>query len=232
MAVGACASLPEDPIEREVALEANDPLEPMNRAVFAFNMEVDRVILEPTARAYRKVVPQPGRIAIHHFLQNLKMPVTFVNDLLQFEFARAADTLARFVVNSTVGIGGVLDIAGIPEHEEDFGQTFARWGAGEGFYLVLPLFGPSNPRDALGLVAGGVLDPWQTVLDPTQTRAFAAERTVTGAISDREAVIEEFDEVRRTTVDLYATVRSVYRQTRGNEIRNGAPPPDPVFEFD
>lgn len=230
--LAACASMPDDPIEREVFLEANDPLEPMNRAVFAFNLEVDRIILKPTAVVYRKVVPQPGRAGITRFLNNLKMPITFVNDLLQLEFGRAADTFARFLVNSTVGIGGLFDIAGVKEHEEDLGQTLGRWGAGEGFYLVLPFYGPSNLRDGLGLVGDGFLDPWHMVLDPTQTRAFYAERTVAGAVDDRERVIEDFAELRRTSLDLYATMRSLYRQSRGNEIRNGAPPPDPVFEFD
>ena len=228
----ACASVPQDPIEREVFLEANDPLEPLNRAVFAFNMGVDRAVLEPAAIAYRNVVPKPGRVAITRLLSNLKLPITFVNDLLQLEFGRATNTFARFLVNSTVGVGGLFNVVGTREHQEDLGQTLGRWGVGNGFYVVLPLYGPSNVRDAMGLVGDTFLNPWQSVLDPTQSRAFHGARGVAGVVNDRERRIEDFNDIRRRSLDMYATFRSMYRQTRGNEIRNGAPPPDTVFGFD
>ena len=228
----ACAAVPDDPIARELYYEDNDPLEPLNRAVFAFNTEVDRVALEPAARAYRAVIPQPGRQAIARLLANLRLPLTFVNDLLQFEFQRAAETAAAFLVNSTVGIGGLFNVAGYETHEEDFGQTLARWGTSEGPYLMLPLYGPSNVRDGIGMVGDAVLDPWGPVIDdPTDHGRFRTTRTVAAAVSAREALLEDYEELRRSSVDFYAAARSLYRQSRGNEIRNGAPGPDPVFQL-
>ena len=230
--VSACASVPEDPIERELYLEANDPLEPMNRAIFAFNLKVDEVVLEPAARGYRAVVPQPGRNAIRRFLDNLMLPVVFANDVLQGEPERAAETFARFTINSTVGILGLFDVAGIEPHREDFGQTLAVWGVGDGPYLVLPFHGPAGARDGAGLFADRTFDPFTYWLeDPENWQVFGG-RTVAGAVDDRERVLEDFAELRRSSVDFYATARSLYRQSRAYEIRNGAPAPVSDFDFD
>ena len=230
--LSACASAPEDPIEREVYLEANDPLEPMNRAIFAFNLKVDAVVLEPAARGYRAVVPQPGRNAIRRFLDNLLLPVVFANDVLQGEPGRAAETLARFTINTTFGILGQFDAAGIEPHAEDFGQTLAVWGVGDGPYLVVPFHGPSNIRDGAGLFADRGLDPFTYWLQSPEEPRFFAARTVAGAVDDRERILEDFVELRRVSVDFYATARSLYRQSRAHQIRNGAPAPVPEFDFD
>ncbi len=230
--VMGCASFPDDPIEREVFLEANDPFEPMNRAIFAFNIEMDKIILEPTALIYRNLIPKSGRNAIGRFLINLQLPSTFVNNLLQFEFKEATSTLFSFVINTTIGLGGLFDPAGITTREEDLGQTIASWGIGEGFYLVLPFYGPSSLRDGLGLVGNMHIDPLRIVLKNSEIKSFNSEKIILEAINDREATIEDFSSLRNTSLDLYSAMRSLYRQKRDNDIRNGAPAPNPMFEFD
>ena len=227
-----CAAVPDDPIEREIFLETNDPLEPMNRAVFAFNMQLDRLALEPIAKGYRAAVPEFGRNMVRNFFWNLKSPVILVNDLLQGEPGRAGETVARFMVNTTIGIGGLFDVAGIERHEEDLGQTLAAWGAGEGPYIVFPFHGPTNLRDLSGLVGDRFFDPFTYALDAGQAQSHFAGRTVGGAIDARSRNIEEFDDVRRSSLDLYSTFRSLYRQQREFDIRNGAPAPFEPFLFD
>ncbi len=202
----------------------NDPLESINRAIFEINLFIDGILIKPLALLYRDLVPPEVRTGVHNALANLRSPVTLVNDLLQGETDRAGATVKRFFVNSTVGLGGVLDVAsdlGIESHREDFGQTLAVWGSGEGFYLVLPILGPSNPRDLLGLIADGFIDPF-TYVAPTEA---LVARTVVRGIDERETVIEPLDEIQQTSLDFYATLRSLYRQRRNDEIRNGRPAP-------
>ncbi len=230
--MAGCASLPDDPIEREVFLEANDPLEPMNRAVFAFNMQVDRIALEPLAKGYRATVPQFGRDMVDNFLFNLKSPVTFANDMLQGKPMRAYETAVRFVVNSTVGIGGLFDAAQIERHKEDLGQTLAAWGAEEGPYIVLPIFGPSNLRDLVGQLGDRAFDPLAYAVKTDQARDAFYGRTLVGGVDSRSRNIEALDELERTSLDLYSTFRSLYRQRREFEIRNGAPAQIEAFSFD
>ena len=232
--LAACASVPTDPVARAAYYEANDPLEPLNRAVFAFNMEVDRFVLEPAARGYRNVVPTGGRVAIRNFLHNLRSPVTFANDLLQGNVRRAAETSWDFVFNSTFGILGLFDVTGDDwePHEEDLGQTFGAWGIKEGPYLVLPFHGPSNPRDIIGMFGDRTLDPFEYGIGQPEDTWFFTGRTVAGAVDARERTLEEFNDLRRTSLDFYVTARSLYRQARDNQIRNGAPAPFGDFNFE
>ncbi|MBM3506740.1 MAG: VacJ family lipoprotein [Alphaproteobacteria bacterium] len=226
--LAGCASVPADPIARAAYEEANDPLEPLNRAIFAFNMEVDRAVLEPVARGYRRVTTPGIREGVHNFLRNLRAPVTFANDLLQGEIQRAAQTSWDFVMNSTVGILGFFDVtddADWEPHEEDLGQTLAVWGVKEGPYLVLPFHGPANVRDAAGLFGDRYFDPFVYRLQPPDDARFFSGRTVAGAVDARERTLEEFNELRRTSLDFYVTARSLYQQSRNNQIRNGAPAP-------
>ena len=142
--------------------DANDPLEKTNRAVFDFNNQVDKIVLVPVSNAYRAALPEPVRDSIHSVLQNLNEPIIFANDVLQARPDLASTTLARFVVNSTVGIGGIFDVASkanLPFHSNDLGVTFAVWGFGEGPYLMLPILGPSNVRDAIGEGGDAYGDP-------------------------------------------------------------------------
>ncbi len=223
--LGACAAVPTDPMQRVLYDDANDPLEPMNRAFFAFNLKVDEIVLEPAARGYRDAVPRGGRDAIQRFLHNLKSPVTFANDLLQANFENAYQTLGSFLVNSTIGILGFFNPAQADLREEDFGQTLAVWGAHAGPYLVLPLFGPSNLRDATSYLVDPFFDPLQSVIDDPQRTGVALGRAATGAVDDRSRTMEAFADLKKNSFDFYTTARSLYRQSRGNDIRNGAPEP-------
>jgi phospholipid-binding lipoprotein MlaA len=207
------------------AIAQNDPYEPTNRAIFDFNTKLDKYFAKPVAQGYNYVVPQFARNGVHNFLATLDKPVTFGNDLLQGEGTRAGETLGRFTVNVALGIGGLVDVAtmiGIPDHSEDFGQTLGVYGAGEGPYLMMPFMGPKPPRD----LAGGVVDIF---MDPTTYISFHgsdtwyAVRSGVSVLDLRARNIDTLDQVERTSIDLYATTRSLYRQYRNSEIRNGAP---------
>lgn len=230
--LAACATVPADPVARIAFEEANDPLEPLNRAVFAFNLKVDEVVLEPAARGYRAAVPAPGRDAVRNFLRNLSAPVMLANDLLQGNLDLAAQTSWGFVMNSIVGIGGLFDVASNEPHDEDVGQTLAVWGVPEGPYLMLPFGGPSTVRDAVGIVGDRALDPFgYWIALPDNARFFAA-RAVTGAVDARERTLEELNDLQRSSLDFYVTMRSLYRQARSDQIRNGAPAPFGEFTFE
>ena len=217
----ACASLPEDPEARAEAVALNDPAEPLNRSVFEFNRGVDTLILRPVSEAYRQTLPQAGQDMVRNFLNNLKSPVVFANDLMQGEVDRAGETFGRFIFNTTIGVGGLFDIAGIEHHSEDFGQTLATWGASEGPYLVLPLIGPSPVRDTVGLVADYYLDPVAHYFDNVDRGNLNWVRAGARAIDTRSRNIETIDDIERSAIDYYATIRSLYRQRRKDEIMNG-----------
>ena len=141
--------------------EIYDPLEGLNRAVFNFNNVADKVVLEPVAKGYKKL-PSPVQSGVSNFINNLKLPLAALNQLLQGQGQNAAESTGRFLVNSTVGVFGLIDVAddmGLHQKEEDFGQTLATWGVGDGFYIVLPLFGPSNLRDTSGMIMTMMTDP-------------------------------------------------------------------------
>lgn len=220
-----CATAP-DPADKDAVAEfrqINDPIEPFNRAVFSFNRGVDTVILKPLARIYR-ATPSAFQDGVNNVLANLRAPIVLMNDLLQGEFRRAEQTVGRFVVNSTVGIMGVADVAaemGVPRHNEDFGQTLAVWGAAEGPYLMLPLLGPSNPRDTVGLAVDFLADPVNLWATNTDRDWILYSRTGMTAIDARARRYEEIDDLERNSLDFYAAVRSLYRQRRADEIGNG-----------
>ncbi len=206
--------------------EVSDPIEPVNRAVFGFNMFVDRWVLEPVARAYRFVTPEVARRSVANFLANLRSPVILANDALQGERERAGITLGRFMINTTMGVGGLFDPAtplGYPRHEEDLGQTLGVWGVPSGPYLMLPLLGPSNGRDTVGRVGDYFINPLNQccITQDERIGLFAV-----GGVSEREANIELFDDLRANSIDLYATIRTIYSQKRAADIRNGRAPTD------
>lgn len=207
------------------SIAQNDPYEPTNRQVFEFNQGLDKHVARPLAVFYNHVVPEPARDGIHNMLENMDAPVTFANDVLQGEKTRALETFGRIVINSTLGIGGLIDMAGkmgIPGHSEDFGQTLGVYGAGEGPFLVLPLLGPAPPRDLAGKVVDYGFDPFTYArFDGYKTLGFA--RAGMGILDLRARNIDTLDQIERTSLDVYATERSLYRQYRNSEIRNGAP---------
>jgi phospholipid-binding lipoprotein MlaA len=230
VALSACATRPpaSEPEARAEFDADNDPLEPLNRGLFFVHEGLDTLVLRPAAELYRLFLPPVVRTSVANVLANLRSPVILANDLLQGESERARITAERFLINTTIGIGGLLDPAtdlGRPRHTEDFGQTLAVWGVGEGFFLFVPGFGPSSARDVAGFGVDIALDPlfWLT-LEPGRTlRALVVTRATTTPLSQREALIETVDRVRRESLDPYATFRSGWRQLRQRDILNGRP---------
>lgn len=222
--LAGCATPPSDPVAKAEFEKENDPLEPLNRAIFSFNMTVDKVLLRPAAIVYRDALPVPVQKGVHNFLANLRTPVVFANDLLQGEVDRAGTTVGRFAVNTTLGVLGVWDPAtelGIPGHSEDFGQTFGVWGIGEGFYFVLPILGPSNPRDATGLLTEYLIDPFNLWAREENVEGWILARSLVTGVDFRARNLDTLDEIERTSLDYYVAIRSLYRQRRADEIRNG-----------
>ena len=226
-----CAAVPADPDERAEFEQANDPLEPTNRAIFQFNQVLDKAVLKPVAQAYVEVVPDRGRMAVHNFLNNLRSPIILANDLLQGSADRAGITLSRFMINSTIGVAGLLDLAGtkpdLPFHDADVGQTLAIWGIGDGPYLMLPVIGPSNPRDAFGLGVEFFADPVDLYFDRHDLSALPWIQTGAEIVDTRAGLLDTLDSIERTALDFYATIRSVSRQRRDDFIRYRRATPTP-----
>ena len=202
----------------------DDPLEFINRPMFTANLTLDRYVMRPITRVYVETVPEPGRNGLANLLDNFKSPVILINDLLQGEMSRAGSTFGRFFINTLLGFAGTVDVAeamGLPGHDEDFGQTLASYGVGGKPYVVLPIFGPSNPRDAFGAVADTAIDPL-TFLTPAKLKPAQAGA---GILSGRERILEDTDTLEATSVDFYSAVRSFYYQNRNFEISNGREPP-------
>jgi phospholipid-binding lipoprotein MlaA len=232
-ALGACATPPTDPAARAEFEKTNDPFEPLNRKIFDFNLFVDRVALKPVAQAYVAVIPEVGRDAIRNFLDNLGQPIVFANNLLQGQFKRAHDTFARFLTNTTFGLGGFIDIAtkaGVPKQTGDFGQTLYSWGVPDGPYLVLPIFGPSDPRDAVGMGVDGYADPWNRMATNYHYWYMGLVRGAIDGIDQRARNLQTFDELQRNAIDFYAELRSLWRQHRASELRHGEPAPIPELD--
>lgn len=231
--LGGCAHRPPD--------EPLDPLEPVNRGVFRFNRVADRYVLRPVAQGYRDYTPGEFRIGVSNFLDNLFYPTTIVNDLLQGKFAQGGRDTARFVLNTTVGIVGIMDVAtplGLPRNDEDLGQTLGKWGAGEGIYLMLPLLGPSNARDLVGRVGDSFSGPTPvanladayTVTDYQVRDAVDYGLVALGAIDTRAGLLDA-DKFLDQQLDPYLFVRTAYLQARQNKVFDGNPP-KPKFDFD
>ena len=220
LSLTACAEVPTDPAQRAAFERENDPVEPTNRAIFEANFFVDRNAFKPVAKAYRDYTPDPIQDGLHNLLANLQGPVIEINDLLQGNPRRGWVTFQRFMINTTIGGLGLFDVAsswGLPFHDADYGQTLAVWGFSEGPYIVLPVFGPSSVRDAVGTGLGFVLDPFIFVGGQNAVYAGYA-RTATGAVDDRAAAIEPLDELQKDSIDFYSKLRSVYRQHRAYAV--------------
>lgn len=234
--MAGCATVPRDPAAR-AEFEANhDPLEPLNRGTFAFNLFIDRILIKPLARDYRRVLPEPGRDAIRHFLDNLNEPVIFANALLQGRLKAAGTTGCRFLFNSTAGLAGIEDVASrqkLPKQVGDFGQTLWTWGLPEGPYLILPVLGPSSPRDGIGRGVDIYVDPFRYILRRHNfPAAVNTGRAIADGIDQRARNLDSLDEVQREAIDYYASFRSLYRQHRAAELGGGGPaaPPPGFYE--
>ncbi len=219
--LGGCASV------NEMEGDPYDPLEPLNRVVYTFNDGLDKILIKPLAQGYQAITPQPVDRGVTNFFGNLADVGSAVNNLLQLKFGRAANDVGRVLVNSTVGIVGVMDVASnldMPKSGEDFGQTLGTWGFGSGPYLVLPVLGPSSARDTVGLVADWYLDPVNYIEDDEVRWGVVALRV----IDKRADLLGTSRILQQATWDPYAFVRDAYLQKRRSEVYDGNPPPEGV----
>jgi phospholipid-binding lipoprotein MlaA len=204
------------------SLAEHDPWEKTNRDIFTFDVWVEHNIAQPVNDAYRFVFPTPARKGVHNATTNLHEPIVLANDVLQGDAGKAANTLGRIVVNSTIGIAGLIDVAskiGLPYHSNDFGITLGKSGVQEGSYLVLPFIGPLPPRDLLGSGVDGFFDPlsWAR-FHGKDTWMFA--RSGLRVLDTVDQQRDSFETIERTSIDFYATTRNLYRQSRNARIRD------------
>ncbi len=223
VAVAGCATPPpaSDAAALQAYQEANDPLEPANRVLYGVNNALDTYVLRPAAVAYRDVLPQPVRDAIHNELNNLSTPLELGNDMLEGKPRLAGNSYMRFLINTTVGGLGFFDPAtgwGYPDHDTDFGVTFAIWGVPEGPFLFLPVLGPTNPRDAVGRGVEIVADPIGRFGQGAVVTGLNWGRFAVNVVDARSRVLGEISQIKRTALDPYATFRSLYRQHREAQI--------------
>lgn len=210
----------EDVFEDEEIKKIADPLEPLNRVFFHFNDKLYFWLLKPAATGYSKVVPEVARISVRKFFNNLTTPIRFVNSILQFKFGSAGIELGRFGINTTMGLLGLFDPArsqfGLKMQEEDLGQTFGVWwSAGPGFYIVLPVLGPSSFRDSIGLVGDSFLDPI-TYVNPWIYDRLAIQA---GDKFNRVSlVLGDYEDIKKDALDPYAAFRDIYHQYRENKV--------------
>lgn len=195
-----------------------DPIEPVNRGIFYVNDKLYRWILKPVARGYKYAVPEGVRVAVRNFFSNLGTPIRAANALLQGKFKATGTELARFTINSTIGMGGLFDAAkdwNLYRKDEDTGQTLGVYGLGQGMYIVLPILGPSSARDTVGLVGDAFLDPLSylpTTAEDLGARAIRSE-------TDLTFQIEDYDELTGAAVDPYIAVRDAYLQNREKRVK-------------
>ncbi len=232
----ACAEVPKSPEAQAEAAAIDDPLEPLNRRIFNVNDFLDRLLIKPITELYRFVAPEYVRDRVANIVSNMGEPVIFANNLMQGRVTDAGTTGTRFLINTTVGVGGIFEVAndwGYQKQMGDFGQTLYTWGiANGGPYLVLPLFGPSNFRDGIGLGVDTVMSPWGYIAayggqgdeNRVNFSYFGAD-----GITQRDQNMEGYDALRAGSIDFYAEMRSVTRQYRDKQL--GIKPTDqPVFE--
>ncbi len=224
----------------EPADEVNDPFEPVNRVTFQINRVIDTIVVRPVAETYRDHVPDPLQQVMRNFLRNLGTPVVIANNLFQGDFERAEINATRFFVNSTIGVGGLGDVMGMShgyEYESaDFGQTLGVWGVGEGPYLVLPVLGPSNVRDAIGRGVDSAMDPFgylhgMGLASLGDANRFSGSRIGAILVDARAGSLDDLDEVERSSLDYYAAMRSLYHQYRNSMIIQGQPTPVAIPDY-
>jgi len=222
LALGLCLCACSTPSPESLA--EHDPWEKTNRDIFKFDVWVAHNIANPVDDAYRKVLPEPARKGLHNATTNLRSPVILANDVLQGDISKAAKTLGRILVNSTIGLAGLIDVAtdmGIPGRPNDFGITLGKGGVAEGSYLVLPFVGPKPPRDLLGEGVDIGFDPL-TYITWNNSTLYILVRSGLGVLDKREATLDTVESIERTSIDFYATTRSLYRQNRNAQIRGEA----------
>ncbi len=208
--------------------DPRDPLEPFNRGMQKFNDTMDDYVMKPVAKGYQWMTPAFVDQGITNFFSNMGDIAVTVNDLLQFKLKHSGQDAARFLVNTTVGVGGLVDVAskiGLEKHHEDFGQTLAVWGVPEGFYLVLPFMGPSTPRDAVGSVADGFMNPISYTVFPARIALYGVK-----TIDMRADLLSASEILDEAALDRYEFIRNAYLQRREYLIYDGEPPIEDDFE--
>ena len=240
IALGACSNMQKG----EVIDAGNviyDPYEDINRKVMDFNVAVDHAIINPIVIGYRTVTPKPARTGLRNFLRNLRTPVNLANQILQGDIKGTRDTVLRAIINSTVGVGGLFDVAGYEgiEYEfEDFGQTLAKWGVGHGPYMVVPFIGASSFRDYGGFFADSLADPVRWYLFNTNEEGIYYSKFGLDYLDVRDSLYDPLTELEKSSFDYYAAVRSTYYQHRralvhDNSMSENRQMPDiPVFDDD
>jgi phospholipid-binding lipoprotein MlaA len=223
LAVGGCSTTDTG------ATEVWDPIEGANRMVFSLNRVVDMIAIRPLAVIYRDWVPKPAQDGVHNVIANLNEPVTAINELVQGRASRAGTTMGRFLVNSTIGIAGIFDVAtklGMTKTDQGFGNTIGYYAGVEpengGFYIMLPVIGPSNARDGVGLAIDATVDPFNIVTFAISNNVgwiAAGARYGADAIDTRSRTIFALDDLEKNSVDYYAALKSAYTQQRAEKIR-------------
>jgi phospholipid-binding lipoprotein MlaA len=219
----------EDEFSAQESNDTIDPLSGYNRLMTSFNDTFFTYLLNPVSEAYAYIIPQPIRLGISNAIDNIQFPIRFANNLLQGKFQNSSDELGRFLINSTVGLGGLIDVASnymttpIPEHDEDFGQTLGYYGVGSGFHVVLPFIGPSNIRDIAGITADAYLSPLVNVrgLENYKIPKNLGQSIGIYAIymiNKTSLHLGEYENLKKDAVDLYPFFRDVYEQKRNSDI--------------
>ncbi len=237
LGTAACASTPRDAQaspetnDRAVAEQPRnvDPLEPLNRFNYRVHRIGDRFILRPVARAYQSVTPQPVRTGVTNFMRNLGMPVVIVNSMLQGKFSQAVDNTGRFLVNTTIGLGGLIDVAsraGLERPNEDFGQTLGTWGVSAGPYVFIPFLGPTTLRDGVGTAVDAFAQP----LFYYDNSSVRDKLVILAAVSARAGLLS-IDGNVDSAADPYLFIRDAYLQRREFLIYDGNPPQDGVYDL-
>ncbi len=200
-----------------------DPLEPLNRSIYKFNNSIDKAVVKPVAQGYSKVMPSVGKMMVSNFFSNLDDVVVTVNDVLQLKLLQAASDGTRFLVNSTIGIYGLIDVASIgplKKHDEDFGQTLGKWGVGNGVYLMLPILGPSSVRDSIGRYVDTFPSLTKQIQDiQTRNQVYLGE-----GINHRAELLNQEKVLDDAMLDPYEFIRDAYLQRRINQVYDGNPP--------
>lgn len=224
LALAGCAN--STPQAETDPYAADDPLEGVNRAIFDLNLVFDRNLLKPAATVYRDYLPTAVQKGIRNFISNLNTPEILMNDVLQGEPLLATQTAGRFFINTTLGIGGFIDIAGqngIPYHDADFGQTLGVWGLSPGPYLMAPILGPFDLRDAIGYAGDSLVDPLNRFTNGEGYNFVTYTRAATSSVDTRSRNVEALDRIEATSLDYYAEIRSIYLQRRQAIVRHEAP---------
>lgn len=211
-----------DDFEEQSTVSINDPLEPLNRAIFHFNDDVYKKLAKPLARTYAKIMPDRVERGISNAFVNIKFPSRFVSNVLQGRFGQASKETGKFVLNTTVGLGGVLrpsdNYESLQTTNEDIGQAFGRWGMGHGFYLVIPFMGPTSLRDVVGDYADDAVEPLKTPWSQVDDDTLRLSLRVLEITNKMPALMELYDSMRRSSIDPYSSVRDAYAQRRARDV--------------